>query len=180
MRATIACRASADFAGLPSKASGGETEPLQATLRHANSLPGAKPCGCGADLQSIARRGRRGYTASQTPSERGDEMRVTQLTFLAFQLNGALGSGRYDNVSIPCIKKAIEDGTVLDFLDSRMGSDIDLSLLEESDRAELLKEWRSVVNAVDENRKMCVEKNGLCLLVAYLLEGIQQRVSAAT
>lgn len=53
---------------------------------------------------------------------------------------------------------------------------MDLSVLSPADRDEINDEWESTVNAVDEARKMCVDRNGLCLLVAYILEGIQARV----
>lgn len=102
-------------------------------------------------------------------------MRISKLTFLAFHLNGAVGSGKYDDISIEQIQNVIEDGTVFEFLKERLGQNVDLSLLEPVDCQELLEEWRGVVANVDERRKFCVERGGLCLLVAYLLEGIQER-----
>jgi hypothetical protein len=105
-------------------------------------------------------------------------MSVTQLTFLGFYLNGALGSGKYDDVSIREVKEKIRDHTIFDYLKSRLGSDIDLSVLGPEARSELNREWEDLADAVDESRKMCVDRNGLCLLVAYLLEGIQRRHKA--
>lgn len=107
-------------------------------------------------------------------------MEITKLTVLGFDLNGALGSGQYDDVSIPAVKEAIDDGTIFDLLERRLGKDVDLSLLYNDDRAELLDEWRRIINAVDEGRKFAIREgsSGLCLLVAYLLEGIQQRARA--
>lgn len=105
-------------------------------------------------------------------------MRVTKLTFLGFYLNGALGSGKYDDVSIRAVKEKIRDHTIFDYLKSRLGSDIDLSALSPEDRSELNQEWEDLADAVDESRKMCVDRNGLCLLVAYILEGIQRRQKA--
>jgi hypothetical protein len=103
-------------------------------------------------------------------------MQVTQLTFIGFYLNGALGSGKYDEISIEEVKARIRDHTIFDYLKTKLGSDIDLSVLSPEDRLELNSEWEDLADAVDEARKMCVDKNGLCLLMAYLLEGIQRRI----
>lgn len=102
-------------------------------------------------------------------------MRVSQLTFLGFYFNGALGSGKYEDISIREVKEKIRAHTIFDYLKSKLGSDIDLSALSSEDQMELNREWEDLADAVDESRKMCVERNGLCLLVAYILEGIQRR-----
>lgn len=103
-------------------------------------------------------------------------MRITALTFIAFYLNGAIDSGRYDDLTIGVMKDEIEKGTVFDFLRRSLGADIDLSVLTKVEEAELLAEWQDLLIAVNERRKMSVEKRGLTLLVAYLLEGIQRRL----
>lgn len=105
-------------------------------------------------------------------------MRVTQLTFLGFYLNGALGSGKYDDISIREVKEKIRAHTIFDYLKNKLGSDIDLSALSPEDRLELNREWEDLAGTVDESRKLCVARNGLCLLVAYILEGIQRRYKA--
>ena len=102
-------------------------------------------------------------------------MRISQLTFLGFYLNGALGSGKYNDISINEVKERIRDHTIFDYLKDKLGSDIDLSALKIEDRQELKNEWEDMADAIDEARKMCVDKNGLCLLMAYILEGIQRR-----
>lgn len=104
-------------------------------------------------------------------------MQITTLTFIAFYINSAMDSGRYDDLEISEIKSEIESGTIFAFLRRRLGSDIDLSLLSKEDEAELLAEWQDLLAAVNERRKMGIEKRGLPLLVAYLLEGIQRRLS---
>lgn len=102
-------------------------------------------------------------------------MRISALTFIAFYLNSAMDSGRYDDVSISEVKAEIEKGTIFSFLRNRLGGDIDLTILEPADEAELLAEWQDLLAAVNERRKMGIEKRGLPLLIAYLLEGIQRR-----
>jgi len=53
-----------------------------------------------------------------------------------------------------------------------------LSLFADEDRKELAEEWQFMACEVNEFRKLCVERGGLSLLVAYLLEGIQWRAAA--
>lgn len=102
-------------------------------------------------------------------------MRITMLTFIAFYLNSAIDSGRYDDLGIEEIKQEIRAGTIFPFLRNQLGADIDLSILEAADEAELLAEWQDLLAAVNERRKMGIERRGLTLLIAYLLEGIQRR-----
>jgi hypothetical protein len=103
------------------------------------------------------------------------EMRISRLTFIAFYLNGAMDSGRYDELGIDEVKREIEAGTIFDFLRSRLNQDIDLTILQQAEEAELLAEWQDFVAAISEGRKMGIERRGLPLLIAYLLEGIQRR-----
>lgn len=102
-------------------------------------------------------------------------MRITNLTHLAFQLNAALDTGRYNDVTFREVSGHINEGTIFSFLERRIGEDVDLSLLDTPKRQELIDEWQSFLNVVDARRKFGVEKNGLCLLTAYVIEGIQRR-----
>lgn len=47
-------------------------------------------------------------------------MRISQLTFLGFYLNGALGSRKYADISIAEVKARIHDRTIFNYL--RRGS----------------------------------------------------------
>lgn len=100
---------------------------------------------------------------------------VNKLAFLGFYLNGAAGSGKYDQLTIQRVKAAIDDARIFDVLQAELGDDLDVSIIDAPERAELVDEWQNYVNAVNESRKMCVDRGGLNLLVAYLLEGIQRR-----
>jgi hypothetical protein len=102
-------------------------------------------------------------------------MRITVLTFLGFYINSAIDTGKYDGISVSDVQDQIRAGTIFEFLQRKLGNDIDLSILDGEKKTELLKEWTGLVEAVDERRKMGIEKSGLTLLMAYLLEGIQQR-----
>ncbi len=96
---------------------------------------------------------------------------LIQRTFLGFQLNGALGTGDHDDITIARVKHHIRKGTILEYLTGALRH-LDISILDEQDQAELLEEWERLLD-VSETRKQCVLRGGLCLLVAYLLEGIQ-------
>ncbi len=96
---------------------------------------------------------------------------LIQRTFLGFQLNGALGTGDHDDITIARVKYHIRKGTILEYLTGALRH-LDISILDEQDQAELREEWERLLD-VSESRKLCVRRGGLCLLVAYLLEGIQ-------
>ena len=102
-------------------------------------------------------------------------MRITYLTFLAFFLNGAIDTGKYNDIGLQEVADHVEAGTIFDFLQTRLIDDIDLSTFEKEKQQELTIEWQDMLQAMNPRRKFLIENNGLCLLVAYLLEGIQRR-----
>ena len=102
-------------------------------------------------------------------------MRITNLTFLAFYLNAALDTGNYADLSLDVVGTAIDNGTIFDLLAKKLEGDIDLSIFDAAKKAEIIAEWQDLRNAVSARRKFGVENNGLCLLIAYCLEGIQRR-----
>lgn len=99
-------------------------------------------------------------------------MRYWKRAFVGFYLNGLLGTGKCKHVTIPAVKSMIEEGSILEYLKTEFKDDIDLSVLTPLDRLELIGEWMDMLD-VSESRKYCVDENGICLLVAYLLEGLQ-------
>ena len=99
---------------------------------------------------------------------------MTKLTQLGFGLTAAVAAGRND-ISVD-VKTGIRDGTIWDLLD-RLGPLVDLKWIYGDDRAELLAEWRRLADAVDEESQYGLRTNGLCLLISYLFEGVQQRTS---
>lgn len=109
-------------------------------------------------------------------------MRLSTLTFIAFSLNSAIDSGRYDTLAIGEVREAIQAGTIFAFLTTKLGHDIDLTIFaaDAGAEAELLAEWQDMDEAIDARRKFGVEHRGLPLLVAFLLEGIQRRARAGT
>lgn len=99
-------------------------------------------------------------------------MHLSSLTVLAFYLNGAIDAGKHTDLEE--IYSQIEAGTIFEYLKYNVDR-IDLSMLTAVDRKELVEEWQRIANAVDARRKFVVENNGYCLLLAYVIEGIQQR-----
>lgn len=101
-------------------------------------------------------------------------MRLSQLTFIGFYLNGAQGTGKYNSISIDDIKKELKKGTLFKYLEEKLGQDIDTSIFTDDEKVILNAEWFDFAESVNESKKMCVEKGGLCLLIAYVLESIQR------
>lgn len=108
-------------------------------------------------------------------------MKVTALTLLVLNINSLIDSGEYSDIRIKDIHEAIEGKRVLRFLQERAGKDIDLSLHLDSN---VYGNFESYYEAYLENiyggyagqerRKWGVENSGLCLLVAWTNEIIQQ------
>ena len=105
-------------------------------------------------------------------------MKISTLTFIAFYFNSAIYTGRYDDLSIEEVRREIQAGTIFRFLAKKLGTDIDLSILDDRTEAELLAEWQDMEIAIPARKKFGVENRGLPLLAAYLLEGIQRRARA--
>lgn len=106
---------------------------------------------------------------------RSELMRITNLTFLAFNLTSALDTGKHNNVSFQEVTNQVAAGTIFEFLKTRLAGDIDLSIFDAAKQREFIAEWQDMLSAINARRKFGIENNGLCLLIAYLLEGIQRR-----
>lgn len=101
-------------------------------------------------------------------------MRLTHLTYLGFYLNGAQSSGKFSAISIGDVKRELENNSLFEFLESKLGSDIDTSRLHPSEKEFLSKEWKEMSLSIDEARELCISEGGLSLLLAYVLETIQR------
>ncbi len=94
---------------------------------------------------------------------------------LPFYLNSAIDTGRCNDISFEVVASHIEAGTIFNFLQKRLSGDIDLSIFDNEKQRELIAEWQDILGAGNASRKFGVQKSGSCLLVAYLLEGVQRR-----
>ena len=104
-------------------------------------------------------------------------MSLTDLTFMAFNLNTIIDSQRYNMVPIMDVRRAVQDRTIFAYLKTKLGSDIDLSILDADPaaKAELATEWQHMEAILNSQRKFDAEHCGLQLLFAFLIEGIQRR-----
>ena len=109
-------------------------------------------------------------------------VKLSPFTLLAMELNAAIDSGKYNHIGIEEIKQHLEDGSIFNFLKQKVGDDIDLSLLVSPDSCYpgfvdyYIERMQSMVNAYsgNERRKWGIENQGLCLLLAWTIEIIQQ------
>lgn len=101
-------------------------------------------------------------------------MKPYKYRFLLWQFIAAMDTGKYDSVTFEEVHRHAEAGTIPAFLIDRFGSDLDLSMVEPQDWGVISENWASIANVVDARRKFGVENKGLCLLMAYTLESLQQ------
>ena len=100
-------------------------------------------------------------------------VKFSMLTYLGFELNSAKDQGLHD-LTIREVKESLENGALFELLERRSGIGLDLSLLNMKDRKELGERFLDMAHAVNERKKFGVEKSGLNLLLAYVLEQIQR------
>jgi hypothetical protein len=112
-------------------------------------------------------------------NEGANTMTLAELTFLILGLNHLVDSGLHTRVTLADAKEHIRCGDVVPWLRQEFGDEIDLSLYEyhSATRDEISKGWQDLLTAYDgsERRKWGVANNGICLLIAWTNELIQQR-----
>ncbi|MBI4718555.1 MAG: hypothetical protein HY763_12170 [Planctomycetes bacterium] len=101
-------------------------------------------------------------------------MRIYKLTNFVLDLIAALDSGRCQDVTLEEVRQQVVDGTVFEFLNRRLEFNGALSVLEPVDRLELLLEWEMLHARMGPYVYQGL-RNGLCVLLNYLLEGIARR-----
>ena len=107
---------------------------------------------------------------------------LRKLTLLATCLNFAIDSGQSKQTSTDEVSNQINEGSIFKYLEENFHSDMKWGLenLTDEDKRHLLGEWQSMVNAIDAERKLGVRNDGMCLLLAYVIEGIQMRTFSKT
>lgn len=108
-------------------------------------------------------------------------MKVSALTLLILHVNSLIDSRKYDDITINEVHNAIEGKRVLRFLKERAGKDIDLSIhLDSNLYGDFESYYETQLESIyggyagRERRKWGVEKSGLCLILAWTNEIIQQ------
>jgi hypothetical protein len=104
---------------------------------------------------------------------------LSSLAFMGFYVNSTIANGHGNDVSFDEIYSNLEKGTLLEFLNEKIPGQFDFSLFPPgSDQCIGLN---SVLNEVAgglqgrERRKVGIEKSGLHLLLAFILEAMQQK-----
>jgi hypothetical protein len=88
---------------------------------------------------------------------------------LAIQLNGAADTGQYDHVTVDLVMRELQGGKVFDLLFRELPATVwEISKVNDVDRHTLSKHWQMMAAAYDP-AQFHVTRNGLSLLVAYLL-----------
>jgi len=105
-------------------------------------------------------------------------MTLIDLTYLILNLNHLVDSGFNKGVSLDEVEQHIAKGDVLDWLGKEFKGHIDLSIYRDRPSAlEITKGLQDLLGGYRgrERRKWGVEHNGICLLIAWVNELIQQR-----
>lgn len=107
---------------------------------------------------------------------------ITSLTYVLFEINTMIDTGRYDDITVAEISEHIRHRDVLPFLAERGADDVDFSLVLTSKPTfpafvnyyhdELLDILEAYAGRI--RRKWGVESRGLCLLVAWTTEMLQR------
>ena len=108
-------------------------------------------------------------------------LRLNRLIYLIFEYNHLLDTGNYQHISINDVHREIESGKILRYIRDIGGQEIDLSLILDSKsesefESKYVEHLQSIYggNAGRERRKWGVVNNGICLLIAWTCEIIQQ------
>ncbi|MDH4064892.1 MAG: hypothetical protein OEW19_10875 [Acidobacteriota bacterium] len=102
----------------------------------------------------------------ESESQRAEIRRWSRL---AIQLNGAADSGRFDHITIAVMLRELEEGHPFEFLTRELPPEVwHISKLTDVDRHKLSQHWQLFARAY-EPRQFHVHRNGLALLVAYVL-----------
>ena len=94
----------------------------------------------------------------------------SKYSFLAFFLNSIVDNGGF--IELEVIKSEINKKTVFKYLKEKFGDEIDISLYTEEEILELENYFHGLYSTVDES-KFLVQKNGICLLIGYCLNALQ-------
>jgi len=99
------------------------------------------------------------------------------LAFVGFYVNSAIANGHGNNISFKEIYKSLENGTLLEDLNAKIPGEFDFGLFPPG--SEQCIALNKVLNEVAvglkgrERRKVGIEKSGLHLLLAYIIEAMQ-------
>lgn len=97
---------------------------------------------------------------------------LRKLTLIAMTLNIEIDKGAYSDITTERIRTELNGGTIFNFLGEFPPiKSLALGDQDAEVREWLLAEWQSTDGCIDP----VVTRSGLCLLLAWVLEGIQMR-----
>lgn len=103
---------------------------------------------------------------------------LSTLSFIGFYVNSAIANGHADTLSFNDIYKGIEQGTLLDDLNKKIPGEFDFSLFKsgEAQSVAFNNVMAEVAGGLEgrERKKVGIETSGLHLLMAFILEAIQE------
>ncbi|MDD2762326.1 MAG: hypothetical protein PHH11_18760 [Methylomonas sp.] len=103
---------------------------------------------------------------------------LTTLTFLGFYINAAIDHGKGSEISFEDIYQGLENETLFQDLERKLPNSFDFSLFPAGSEKEkeLIAALQQAAGGLEgrEGRKVGVENSGLSLLMAFILEAIQQ------
>ena len=98
--------------------------------------------------------------------------KVIRFTFLGFHLNSIKDSGL--DLNLEETEKHLDKKTLFPFLKEKFGSSLDISIYTPTEIEEMEEFFSGLYCSVDAERKFGIKNDGLSLLIAYCLEGVQQ------
>ena len=105
-------------------------------------------------------------------------MKLTSLTYLAFETNAVLDQRPGLDLPFAEIHTAAEENRLIEYLGQRFGNEGDLSyfLAHPEEEAAVNLALAEVAGGLygRERGKTGVERSGLCLVIAFILEAIQR------
>jgi hypothetical protein len=104
-------------------------------------------------------------------------MTLPELTYLIVVLNQLVDGGHHDGVTIDEVETAIERGTLFAWLGKKFAGHIYLSIYEgRASEKEITQGLQDILGGYRglERRKWGIEHNGICLLIAWVNELVQQ------
>ena len=108
-------------------------------------------------------------------------MKLTSLTYLAFETNAVLDACPTLDLPFAEIHTAAEENRLVEYLAERFGDKADLSFFrahpEEETAVNLALAEVAGGLYGQERRKTGVERSGLCLVIAFILEAIQRHTA---
>lgn len=102
---------------------------------------------------------------------------LSSLTLLGFRVNSTIANGHADAVSFQEIYDNLQKGTLLEYLNKKIPGEFDLFPRGSEQCVALNHVLNEVAGGLRgrERRKVGIEKSGLHLLLAFILEAMQQQ-----